>query len=84
MTAYEFASALMAYSYAMRGSVTSWGRTAQHNQDIGGDEFSIHIVWLAADVVYDEPSPVTLREAMARKLGLLLIPYSDHDHLQPI
>ncbi len=48
-----FHAALMAYCYRFRASVTSYGRTNQHNAAEGGGWDSRHQVWLASDVVYD-------------------------------
>ncbi len=79
----EFSLAVMAYCCAMTASVTSWGRTPLHNHMIGGVEGSFHVIWLAADVVYDEAPPVEYRRMAALRLGLKLVVESDHDHLQP-
>ncbi|KKN27908.1 hypothetical protein LCGC14_0859630 [marine sediment metagenome] len=78
----EFASVLIAYCAATRGSVSSWGRTAKHNADVGGASNSFHLVWLGADVVYDEPVPLGRAKSFARRLGLRLVREDDHDHLQ--
>jgi copper chaperone CopZ len=85
MTPLEFASALMAYCAATRGSVTSWGRTPLHNAQVGGVADSAHLIWTGADVVYDTTSlsDVQIRSALAARLGLMLIAESDHDHMQP-
>lgn len=79
----SFATSVMAYCSAMTASVTSWGRTGLHNHQVGGVEGSFHVVWLAADVVYDEPPPVEYRRMAALRLGLKLVVEEDHDHLQP-
>lgn len=84
MTPAEFADKIRAYCNATGGSITSWGRTPARNDRVGGVADSAHLLWLAADVVYDVgpvgPSPV--REAIARRLGLVLIHEDDHDHAQ--
>lgn len=83
MTPIEGCTAVLAYCAATRGSVSSWGRTSQHNDAVGGHPQSFHLDWLAWDVVYDEPLPVETRKRAARHHGLRLVVESDHDHLQP-
>ena len=78
----EFASVLIAYCAATRGSVSSWGRTAKHNADVGGASDSFHLVWLGADVVYDEPVPLRRAKLLARRYGLRVVREPSHDHLQ--
>lgn len=83
MTPAEFASALMAYAAATRGSVTSWGRTVMHNRDVGGVPDSAHLLWVGADVTYDNDDAPSWREAIAKRVGLHLVHEGDHDHVQP-
>ena len=83
MDTIRFAAALIAYCYATRASVTSWGRTAQRNAAVGGHENSWHLVFLAADVVYDVPVPEDKARLLAGRHGLRLVREGDHDHLQP-
>lgn len=82
MTPSQFANAALAYCAATGGSVTSWGRTAKRNAAVGGVANSAHLLWLAVDVVYDEPLDVAHRKSLATRLGLTLIDEGDHDHLQ--
>ncbi len=87
MTPLEFADSLRAYCAATGGSVTSWGRTVAHNAKVGGVPESAHLLWTAADVVYDAngvppPGVTPHREALAARLGLQLIHEGDHDHVQ--
>lgn len=84
MTPIEFASALQSYCAATSGSVTSWGRTPQHNVAVGGVPDSGHLLWIAADVVYDNTHGEDGRGVLADRLGLMLIHEGDHDHVQPI
>ena len=84
MTPSEFADALRGYCAATRGSVTSWGRSPERNEQVGGHVRSKHMVWLAGDVGYSpnpRPSLAAARHA-AKQLGLKLLRESDHDHLQ--
>lgn len=80
----EFAEAVALYSAMHGASVTSWGRSTVHNRAVGGVPNSAHRFWRGADVVYDNPVAVNTRIEAARRLGLLLIPEGDHDHLQPL
>ncbi len=85
MTPAAFADAARAYCARMRGSVSSWGRTPEHNGRVGGALESAHTYWLGADVVYDPwPRPDAAKgQAAAARLGLTLLREGDHDHLQP-
>ncbi|HEV8674025.1 MAG TPA: D-Ala-D-Ala carboxypeptidase family metallohydrolase [Methylomirabilota bacterium] len=83
MTAGAFARAVRAYCAAARASVTSWGRTPQHNAAVGGVAQSPHLVWMAVDVVYDQQEPVDFRQGLAHSLGLVVLREETHDHLQP-
>lgn len=88
MTPHDFASALIAYCAATAASVTSWGRTPKHNAAVGGVAESAHLIWTAADVVYDAngvppPGVTAHRDALAARLGLRLIHEGNHDHVQP-
>jgi len=82
LTPQEFADAIRAYCSATQGSITSWGRTAKRNKAVGGVAESAHLLWIAADVVYDTPLDQAHRIALASRLGLKLIDEGDHDHLQ--
>ena len=83
MTPLDFFVSLMAYCYATRASVTSYGRTAARNRDVGGTETSYHLQWLAADVVYDVPMVKATKDRIAGRFGLEVIEESDHDHVEP-
>jgi hypothetical protein len=82
MTPVEFFDALRTYCGATNASITSYGRTPNHNRKVGGVPTSKHQTWLAADVVYDTPILLPTRTALAGHLGLRLLDESDHDHLQ--
>jgi len=86
MTPLEFAEALMAYCAWSRGSVTSWGRSPERNAQVGGHPYSLHQIWLGADVGY-HPNPKPAEDVarrMASRLGIRLVREGDHDHLQAI
>jgi len=80
----EFASALQGYCAATGASVTSWGRTRTHNAAVDGVKDSAHLLWTAADVVYEVGLPVDLLDKLAGRLGLMLIHEDDHDHVQAV
>lgn len=82
MTVTEFADALRSYCGAMNASVTSWGRTLMHNKKVGGVPDSAHTIWKGADVVYDSPKDLSVKGPIAKRLGLMIIVESDHDHIQ--
>jgi hypothetical protein len=65
--------------------VTSWGGTVKHNAAVDGVADTAHLLWIAADVVYDAGmAPNAVRDSLATRLGLMLIHEGDHDHVQPI
>lgn len=82
MTRAEFADALYRYASHFHASVTSYGRTVDHNTAVGGHPHSKHLTWLAADVVYDDKPALADRRVYAMTLGIAVVPESDHDHLQ--
>lgn len=83
MSLADFAHAVSTFCLMFDGSVTSWGRTAKHNADVGGVAISAHRFFLAADVIYDAPLSEAARKTLAGRLGLRCIVEGDHDHLQP-
>ena len=86
MTIGEFAEAASMYCMIWGGSTTSWGRSKIHNEAVGGVSGSAHRFWRGLDVVYDDKATFTNPKRLidATRLGLLLIPEADHDHLQPL
>ncbi len=66
-----------------RGSITSWGRTPKHNEDVGGVPNSYHMVYLGCDVVLDVMIKNILFENDAHYFKLKPILEGDHYHLQP-
>ena len=84
MSPMEFHASVMGYCYATMASVSSYGRTAKHNADVGSvHQDSYHLQWLAADVVYDEPIVKARKDQIARRFGLEVVVEGDHDHLEP-
>jgi hypothetical protein len=80
----EFCEKVREYCHVTRGSVTSWIRTPLHNAAVGGVPQSLHILGLAADVVFDQPPlPEAMRREAASVLDLHLIVEGDHDHVMP-
>lgn len=80
----DFAARAFTYLVCMRGSVTSWHRSAAHNLAVGGRPDSAHLRGLACDVVYDGRPPELERAVkLARECGLTLVRETgSHDHLQ--
>lgn len=65
------------------GSVTSWGRSRKRNQGVGGDPFSGHLWWLAADFVPDDWKDEERARVYCRMVGLVLVKEGNHWHLEP-
>lgn len=63
-----------------RGVVTSWWRSAAHNERVGGAASSLHLLGLAVDFV---PAPGTwwAVAAAARARGLRVLHEGDHLHI---
>lgn len=70
--------------YKHHGSVSSWGRTPKHNNEVGGVNNSYHQLWMGVDVILDLMVENGQFEADAKKLGLDPILEGDHYHLQPL
>ena len=86
MTPAGFADAVRSFAGGSRGSVTSYIRSAERNRQVGGHPESLHMVGLAADIVYspNPKPPITQAKRRALKLGMKLIREGDHDHLQAL
>lgn len=68
-------------SYAGAGVAGNWSsfyRDPAHNQRVGGDPWSQHLVGLAAD---HKPASAAFR-MRAREAGLIVVNEGDHDHVQ--
>ena len=65
------------YSHGL--TVTSWWRTPQHNERIGGLANSLHLIGWAFDVVPDNAK----MRALLKQIGFgKIVPEGDHIHLQ--
>lgn len=84
ITVADFWGQVAMYRRAVKGSVTSGGRSLERNNQVGGVPNSPHLLDLGADIVHDGAMPAAQRETLARGLGLTLVVEGDHDHLQPI
>jgi hypothetical protein len=84
VTRAEFRDAVYTYCVMFGASETSGFRTHARNQALKGVAHSPHLVGFAVDVVYDAALSAQERAEWARRLGLLLVLESDHDHLQPL
>lgn len=80
----DFVARLRLYCATMGASVTSYGRTAEHNRAVGGVPDSLHLEWLAADIVYDHVPGLDEAQATAASHGLQLLREADHDHVSPL
>ena len=78
----EFTSLVMALAASFRLSVTSWGRSPARNAAVGGVGDSLHLVWLAVDVVLDDAVQTEAFVHAARRVGLEVQSEADHVHLQ--
>ncbi len=52
------------------GSVISWGRSEKRNKAVGGHVRSFHMLWLAADIVFDTVKGMTDARAHLQRMGL--------------
>lgn len=86
MTPTDFAARALFYASMMRGSVTSWFRTPEHNAKVGGHPQSKHMQGLGMDITYDGRPfyDAAVRSHFANRLGLSMLDEKDHDHLQPL
>ena len=72
---------LLAINWAI--SVTSWGRTQKHNEEVKGVKDSHHLRWLGLDAVLDDNKKNLLFEKDCDRMGIRAIWEGDHYHLQP-
>jgi peptidase M15-like protein len=82
ITGSYFASRVVLLAAQFDFSVTSWGRTAQHNKAVGGNPLSRHLDFCACDVILDKPEDQTSFLAQCVKNDLHYKQEGDHIHLQ--
>ena len=70
MTVSEFAAHIHTIGLRYNGSVISWGRSRARNQQVQGHEDSLHLSWLACDMVFDTVWGAEQSRLMAPRLGL--------------
>lgn len=74
---------MLSLSMRYRFSVTSWIRTPDRNQAVGGHPDSFHMVGMAVDIVFDRPEDMEKFLEKASRYGLRAIDEKDHVHVQP-
>ena len=82
MSVQDFTLAILSLASRFRFSVTSWGRSEQHNTAVGGVVDSTHLYWLAVDVVLDSDLDTIAFCEAARRLGLVCLSEPGHLHVQ--
>lgn len=94
----EFVQAVLTVALYVPISVESWGRTPEHNADVGGlptaarpDELSYHLTWTAVDAFcvsrkrHAIEAPKWKKRAVkaCKRVGLQLVDEGDHWHIEP-
>lgn len=82
MSVMDFFLAVMSLSARFRFSVSSWGRSVDHNRAVGGVEDSMHLYFMAVDVVLDSDLDAIPFCEAARRLGLVCLQEPEHLHVQ--
>jgi len=82
MTALEFAGHVLTLRARFSVSISSWGRTEKHNRAVKGEANSRHLSFEAVDCVLDNEKDKAAFTEMAERLGLKVVPESDHIHIQ--
>ena len=77
-----FVNALMHLAQLIPLSVVSWGRSTERNRVVGGKLNSLHLVWLAVDVVCDRAEDKGTLVYYARAFGLQAEDEGDVVHLE--
>jgi len=80
----DFIQMVMAICGAYGGSITSSWRSAAHNTAVGGNPQSLHLVGLAADIVFDTTAGKAQAIALAQRMGWGVLDEGDHVHVQAI
>lgn len=66
----EFCNHIKDICFLYGGSVISWIRSPIRNAEKGGHTFSLHLVGLAADVVFDTEEGVSFAIQRCQQIGL--------------
>lgn len=82
MTVGDFAERVAVLAIRHKFSVISWGRSETRNRNVGGEEDSLHRLFLAVDVVLDPGETVATLAASAKRIGLQLIEEPGSIHIQ--
>lgn len=79
-----FARAIVWLGQRFAISVTSWGRTQYHNSHLNppGKTLSLHLIWLAVDVVVDPGYELQVFLQEVHDRGLHYLVEADHIHIQ--
>lgn len=98
MNVIQFAQAILTVALYVPISVESWGRTPEHNADVGGlptatrpDELSYHLTWTAVDAfcisrkrhAIEAPKWKKRTIKACKRVGLQLVDEGDHWHIEP-
>ncbi len=67
---------------ACGGSETSGMRSVKHNKFVDGVPSSLHLIGLAVDLIFDSHEGRELAQAMATRVGFLVLDEGDHLHIQ--
>lgn len=68
-----FCSKVMSVCLMHQGSVISWGRSAPHNKGIGGSPSSLHLAFLAVDIVFEKASAKESAKVTCNRLDLFWV-----------
>lgn len=66
----EFAQHMMTIGMRHKGSVISWGRSEKRNDHVDGHPNSLHLYWLACDIVFDDSTQACLAGQHATRQGI--------------
>jgi hypothetical protein len=80
---FKFMESVICLALKYNASVSSWGRTPEHNAEVGGHPQSWHMLWLGMDVIFKPMVKNVEFEGDADLLGLQAIFEGDHYHLEP-
>jgi len=82
MNIVDFSLLLVGLSARWKFSVVSWGRSEKHNAAVGGLPNSMHLYFLAVDVVLDDEKDTILFCEAVRRCGLISVNEPGHLHVQ--